>query len=840
MSGHKSKSDCAIVGSRLRKVDGRAKATGQARFTDDLTFPGMLHGKILRSPHPHARIVSVDTTAAEAMEGVWAVVTGREMPVPYGVIPWTPDETPLCVDRVRYIGDGVAAVAAVDEDTALEALNRIEVEYEELPAYLDPQEALAATGDENSPFIHPPRKEGWNGNITKKVHLDFGDVDGLMESSHVVVEGEYFFQGSTHAPMEPHCAIGLWESDGREAGGLSTAGGWTFPEKPGMGGEPGKHEGNAPSVRGKLTVWSSTQVPHYVHRELSRVLGLDPARVRVVQPPVGGAFGGKSEPFDLEFCVAALSMKTGRPVKILYTREELFYSHRGRHPFHMTYRTGASADGRLRSVDARIVLDGGAYASFGLVTTYYSGQLLTAPYHMPAYRFDSVRSYTNKPACGPKRGHGSVQPRFAFEVQLDKVAEALEMDPVELRRVNFMGENTRTVNELRVTSNGFLECLDAVEEASGWRERWRRLPLGRGLGVAGSCYISGTNYPVYPNEMPQSAVQIQIDRSGRVAVFSGASEIGQGVDSMVAYVAAEELGVPLDYVRVYAGDTDFTPVDLGAYSSRVTFMLGNACLDAARSLRRRVQDAVAEFWACRPRHVMLAGGWALYAPDTERKLPIREAFQLAEAAGGTLGATGWYNTPKDIHGEYRGGTIGASPAYSFTAHVAEVDVDVDTGFVTVVKIWIAHDCGRALNPVLVEGQMEGSAYMGAAEALMEEQIFKSDGQGREGLHNAPSLLDYKLPTSLDTPELESLIVESLDPEGPYGAKEAGEGPLHPSIPAIANAIHDAVGIRMDSLPFSPPRVWRAIQEAGGPGALSKPPAPTRPKQEEVAHATTRR
>ncbi|HEV3049423.1 MAG TPA: molybdopterin cofactor-binding domain-containing protein, partial [Longimicrobium sp.] len=489
-----------------------------------------------------------------------------------------------------------------------------------------------------------------------------------------------------------------------------------------------------------------------------------------------------------------------------------FYAHRGRHPFHMQYRVGATADGKLKAVDAKTLLDGGAYSSFGLVTTYYSGQLLAAPYEIPAYRFNSTRVFTNKPACGPKRGHGSVQPRFAFEVTLDKLAERLNLDPIELRRRNFMGSFRRTVNELRVTSNGFMECLDAVERASGWKERRGKLGYGRGLGVAGSCYISGTNYPIYPNRMPQSAVQLQVDRSGRVAVFSGASDIGQGSTSLVAYIVCEELGVPLDYVRVLPSDTDFTPVDLGAYSSRVTFMLGNACVDAARKLKRQVQEAVGEEWEISPNRVLLAGGRAMDGQDTGRSMSIVEAFNLAEAKFGTLGSVGSYNTPRDVHGEYRGGTIGASPAYSFTAHVAEVEVDAETGFVEVKAIWVAHDCGRALNPAIVEGQMEGSAYMGFAEALMEQHIFKDADHGRAGLHNAPSLLDYRIPTSLDTPELRSLIVESIDPEGPYGAKEAGEGPLHPSIPAIANAIYDAVGVRMDSLPFSPPRVWRAIQD----------------------------
>ncbi|MGD2152922.1 MAG: xanthine dehydrogenase family protein molybdopterin-binding subunit [Gemmatimonadales bacterium] len=755
-----------VIGRRLRRADGLAKSSGRAVFTDDITLPGMLHAKILRSPHPHARILGIDVSKALRLDGVHAIVTGSDMPVAYGILPWARDEYALCIDKARYVGDGVAAVAAVDEESANEALDLIEVEYELLPHFLDPEEALAHP---DIP-IHDPKKPDANGNISKHVRLEFGEVDSLLEGSAVVAEAEYYFEGTTHTAIEPHCAIGYFDTSG------------------------------------KLTVWSTTQVPHYLHRELARVLDLDVARVRVIQPPVGGAFGGKSEPFDLEFCVAKLAMITGRPVKILYTREEVFYAHRGRHPMLMRYRTGADENGHIRAVDATTILDGGSYESFGLVTTYYSGQLITAPYAMDAYRFDSTRVYTNKPCCGPKRGHGSVQPRFAIEVQLDRLAESLDIDPIDLRRRNFLGSDTRTVNEFRVRSNGFLECLDAVERASDWGSKYRQLPYGRGVGVAGSCYISGTNYPIYPNEMPQSAVQLQVDRSGRVAVFCGASEIGQGSDSMLAYIVSEELGVPLAYVRILAADTDFTPVDLGAYSSRVTLMCGNACIDAAGKIKRQVKRAVAESWECKPRQVALAAGWAFDVKDTGRKMPISAAFNLAEAKYGALGATGSYNTPKDIHGGYRGGTIGSSPAYSFTAHVVEVEVDSETGFVDVCRIWIAHDCGRALNPVLVEGQMEGSAYMGFAEAVMEQHVFKETG-----LHNAPSLLDYKIPTSLDTPELESLIIESVDPEGPYGAKEAGEGPLHPSIPAIANAIYDAVGVRMDRLPFTPPRVWKALQ-----------------------------
>ncbi|MFQ5691043.1 MAG: xanthine dehydrogenase family protein molybdopterin-binding subunit [Gemmatimonadota bacterium] len=780
-----AEAEFTALGRRSRRVEGLRKSTGREIYTDDIVLPGMLHGKILRSTVPHARIVSIDTSRAEALEGVHAVITGRDMPIPYGIIPWTRDEHALCLDKVRFIGDAVAAVAAVDEETANAALDRIEVEYEALPYYLDPERALGEEAARHP--IHEPRREGRHGNVLKQVALEFGEVDRLMEEAEVTVEGEYFFHGTTHTPIEPHCAIARVDP------------------------------------AGLLEVWSSTQVPHYLQREIARVLELDVARVRVVQPAVGGAFGGKSEPFDLEFCVALLALRTGRPVKILYTREEVFYSHRGRHPMKMWYRVGASKEGELLAVDARTLLDGGAYASFGLVTTYYSGQLLTAPYRIASYRFDSTRVYTNKPPCGPKRGHGSVQPRFAFEVSLDKLAEKLELDPFELRRTNFMGTG-RTVNEFTVKSNGFLECLESVERASDWKAKFRRLGYGRGVGLAGSCYISGTNYPIYPNPMPQAAVQVQIERSGRVSVLHGASEIGQGSDSTMAYIACEELGVPLEYVRVFSADTDLTPVDLGAYSSRETLMVGNACLEACRKLKVRIQQAVAEAWEIPPEaagaRVALARGWAFdreNPDDAGRRLPIAEAFQLAEAKHGLLGAVGSYDTPKDVHGEYRGGTIGASPAYSFTAHVAEVEVDPETGFVDVKTIWVAHDCGRALNPALVEGQMEGSAYMGFAEAIFEQHIFK-EGEHEGGLHDAPSLLDYRIPTSLDCPEFEALIVESLDPEGPYGAKEAGEGPLHPSLPAIANAIYDAVGVRMDALPFTPPRVWRAIREAEAAGA----------------------
>ena len=751
-----------VVGKPLRKVDGMAKATGAAVYADDIVLPGMLHAKTLRSPHPHARIRSIDTARAEALPGVHAVITGRDMPIRYGVIPWTPDENALATDKVRFVGDEVAAVAALDEDTALEALELIEVDYEVLHPYLDPREAL----ERSDPAIHETKR---GDNVSKHVELEFGDVDRALTDAEVVVEGDYFFHGTTHTPIEPHCAVAQYSADGL------------------------------------LTLWSSTQITHYVHRALAQVLELPAQKIRVVQPCLGGAFGGKSDPFSLEFCVALLAMRTGRPVKMLWTREEVFYAHRGRHPMRMRYRTGAMRDGRITGVDAKILIDGGAYSSFGLVTTYYAGQLLTGPYDFPNYRFDSTRVFTNKPPCGPKRGHGSVQPRFAFEVQLDEMAHELGLDPIEIRRVNMQGAYTKTVNGQRITSSGFAECLDVVERESRWKERHGKLPYGHGLGVAGSMYITGTNYPVYPNDMPQAGIQLKVDRSGLVTAFTGGNDIGQGSSSVVAYVVAEELGMDVDHVRVVAADTDLCPVDLGAYSSRVTFMVGNAAIDACRKLRAQIVTAVAAKWGVVPGRVRMAGGQVLDLEDPERAVATADAFRIAEARFGTLGATGSYDTP-ELGGEYRGGTIGASPAYSFTAHVVEVRVDAETGVIRCERVWCAHDCGRALNPMLVAGQIEGSVYMGIAEALLEDHDVN-----RFGLHKGPSLLDYRIPTSLDTPEIEAFIVESVDPEGPYGAKEAGEGPLHSSIPALANAVFDAVGIRLRELPFTPGKVLAALR-----------------------------
>jgi len=762
------------------KIDGVPQVTGTAQYTDDLTLPRMLHGKILRSPHPHATIVSIDTSAAERMPGVLAVMTGRDLPEKFGVLPASQDETALAVDRVRFIGDPVAAVAALDERSAAAALAAIAVHYDILPAALTMKDAARR----DIPKLHDGTR--YEDNTAKHVELAFGDVaEGFAEADHVR-EDEFYFDGNTHAMLEPHSVLASYEPSG------------DAKDRTG----------------GYLTLWSSTQTPHYVHRTLARVLGMPESHVRVIKPFLGGGFGGKSEPFSHELCAAWLAIRTGRPVKITFTREEVFYTHRGRHATRMVLRTGVKKDGTITAVDYRAWLDGGAYGSFGVVTSYYTGQFLTLPYTVPRYRFESTRYYTNKPPCGPKRGHGAPQPRFAFEAQFDLIAADLGIDPAALRLKNLVKPHTTTVNALRVTSCGIRECIDAVVGKSGWNVKRKSLPPGRGIGLAAGAYISGAGKEIHWLGLPHSGAIVKIDRGGGVAVFSGSSDIGQGSKTALAGIAAHVLGIGIGHVKVFEGDTDLTPVDLGSYSSRVTFMAGNAVRMAADEVKKKIVAAVAGKFGVDPSRIVMEGDTVRVSGGAEGGMSFAEAARLAEAACGTLAGTGWY-APPPLGGTYKGAGAGPSPAYSFTAHVVELEVDAETGRVKIHDVWSAHDCGKALNRTLVEGQIEGSVYMGIGEALYEELVYTKAGANTPGglLRNS-SLLGYRLPTTLDIPRIDTTIVESIDPEGPLGAKEAGEGPILPVVPAIANAIYHATGVMMTSTPFTPEKVLAAIERSG--------------------------
>jgi 4-hydroxybenzoyl-CoA reductase alpha subunit len=729
-----------VVGKPLPKVDAAAKVTGRAMYADDMLPPRTLHCKILRSPHPHARILSIDTSAARRIPGVLAVITGADLPIKFGILPVTQDERALEHEKVRYVGDPIAAVAATEEEIAAAACDAIAVEYEVLEPVMSIDAALQTPKDERIQDYGGPN------NVHKLVALEFGDVEGGFARAAHIREDVFFFQGNTHLPMEQHSAVATY-------------------------------------IDGRVTLWSSTQVVHYVHRALSKVLELPMHRIRVIGAAHGGGFGGKTDPFAHEIIVCKLAMLTGRPVKCTLTREEVFYAHRGRHPVLMWVRTGVTRDGHITAMHFRSALDGGAYGSYGVASTFYTGALQTVTYAIPAYRFEGCRVFTNKPPCGPKRGHGTPQPRFAIELHLEKIAHDLGLDPVEVKRRNFVQPNTRTVNWLRVTSCGLEECTDRVIKASRFHERTRR--LGHGMGFAISSYLSGAGTAIYWNDMPHSEVQIKVDRGG-VTAYCGAMDIGQGSDSVLATIVAEELGLQPADIRLVTADTDTTPIDLGSYSSRVTFMAGNAALEAARKMRAMLVEAVE------------ANG------RKYEDVSFEEASILGEARFGTLTSAGSYTPPK-LAGPYKGSGVGPSPAYSYSACVVDLDADARTGLIHVNKIWIAHDVGRAINPLLVEGQVEGSVYMGLGEALMEEQAF------RKGLHKWPSMLEYKSPTFLDMPDVETFIVETIDPEGPYGAKEAGQGPLLPVPPAVCSAVHDALGVWIDEIPVTPEKVVEALR-----------------------------
>ncbi len=777
--GSAKSTEFAVIGRPRRRVDGRAKVTGQTLFADDVVLPRMLHCKMLRSPLPHARIRGIDVARAQAHAGVHLVLTGKDLPIEFGILPVSQDEEALCGAKVRYVGDPVAAVVARDEQIAAEALTLIDVDYEPLRTIATPAEALQ-TGE---PRIHDYGEEG---NIHKRAAFDFGDVDRALADADEVFEDTFFYEGNTHLALEQHAAVGAVDRDG------------------------------------KLTLWSSTQTPHYVHRALAKVLQIPAAHIRVIACPNGGGFGGKSDIFNHEIVVCKAALVLGRPVKICLTREEVFYTHRGRHPVLMRFRTGVKRDGAITGMHLRTLVDGGGYGSYGVASLFYTGALQTVTYHVPAYRFQGCRVFTNKPPCGPKRGHGTPQPRFGQEVQLDRIAEKLSLDPAQLRLRIVEQPNTTTANYLRIGTIGLAECIRQVVAVSEWKTKHRRLPAGRGVGLACGSYLSGAGLPIYWNKMPHSGVQILLDRSGRVTVFCGATEIGQGSDDVLVALVAEVLGVDPHDIRCVTGDTDLTPVDLGSYSSRVTLMMGNAAIEAAERVKALVASAVARRLRLAEPRLVFAGRRVFDVEDRERGMSWCDAVVCAEELHGTLGSTGSYSPPRSL-ARYKGGGVGPSAAYSYTAAVVEVEVDQATGWISVPRVWIAHDIGRAINPLLVRGQVEGSVYMGLGEALMEEQVFRRLPAKLSPalVHKFPSMLEYKSPTTHDMPEVVTLLIEDPDPNGPFGAKEVGQGPLLPIMPAVANAVYDAVGVRIDEVPITPDKVRRALDDLakGGTGRV---------------------
>lgn len=779
-----------ILNSRVPRVDAADKATGKALYTDDLKRPGALTAAILHSPLAHARILNIDTSRALCLPGVEAIVTYREAgTTPYGVSPARYDETIFCFDKVRYVGDEIAAVAAIDLDTALEALDLIKVDFEELPVVLDGRAAI----NDDQPQLH----EMYRNNVCAKVHWHFGDIEEGRKQSDIIRTDHLTSKMQDAAFLEPQSVLAEMDT------------------------------------HGNLTMWSSTQAPHYVQRTLAMALNLPLHKVRVIKPAVGGGFGPKASCSTAELATCLLAMKTGKPVKLTFDREQVFLHSRARHQFFHTMTTGAKKDGTLTFLEHQCILDGGAYASFGIATIYYAGSLLGGPYRLKNMKYDGYRVVTNKPACGAQRGHGAVIARALFEIQLDRVAEELGMDPIELRLKNVMEAGETTCNELFVSSFGMREALEAVRDSAAWKkkrsEAGKTRGKGKGIGAACGFFVSGAGYPIYRSRTYHCTVLIKLDDlGGGVTVSSGAADIGQGSDTMLAMITAEELGLSLDDVKVVSGDSSLS-VDLGAYSSRTTLMTGAACRDAARDVKRQILEALAGCLSIPPELLDIRDGKIIglngeldfsklreeYLQEHKGfidipegpQLTFREASRIAFLERGSIVGIGKYRPPP-LGGSFKGATVGTSPAFGCSAQVAEVSVDLETGEITVDKITGAHDCGFAINRTQVEGQMQGSMMMGMGEALMEQIIY--DKKGR--IVNA-NLAEYKIPTSLDMPHLEAIIVESNEPHGPYGAKEVGEGAIMPVIPSILNAIYDATGVRIEELPVTPERLIAAIAKA---------------------------
>ncbi|NIM50793.1 MAG: molybdopterin-dependent oxidoreductase [Gemmatimonadales bacterium] len=764
----RSAAHLSIVGKRLPKPDAPAKATGRATYTDDIALPNMIYGKLLLSPVPHANIKSIDTSKAEALAGVHVVMTGADVPdLTYGTSPARYDENVLAKDKVRYVGDVVAAVAAVDEETCYKALSLIDVEYEELPAVFDAHSAMK----EGAPRLFDQKYEN---NINTRVDHHFGDVEKGFAEADYVREATFVGNRAYQNPIEPHCAIAEWDT------------------------------------HGKVTLYTSTQVVHYVHHQLSRVLGMPLGNIRVIMHHTGGGFGSKAATNPLEIISILLSKKAGRPVKMRFSRAEMYLYGRGRHKQHIELKIGVKKDGTITAVKHKAVLEGGAYSSFGVVTVYYAGSMIPTLYKIPNYKYDGYRVNTNLPPCGAMRGHGCPHPRFAFESLLSMIAEDIGMDPIDIRLKNAMEPETRTCNDLDIHSCEFKACLEQVREASGWDKKKGKLPPGRGIGIGCGGFVSGAGYPIYRSQFPHSNAMIKIEEDGSKAVlFTGEADIGQGSNTVLAQMAAEAMGITLDRVDVVSADSDTTPLGFGAYSSRVTLMGGNAAKMAGEEVKKQVLHAAAKLLEI-PEEKLDARANQVFAKDQpEKSIPWNEAATAFFAENGPLVGKGHYSPPKGLGGKYKGAAVGTSPAYSFSAAVCEVEVDMETGKVKVLNFWDAHDCGTAINPLAVEGQVQGAVVMGLSETLLENEVFDSSGTiVNADLHN------YLMATSMDSPIIDCSLVDSYEPEGPFGAKEVGEGATLPVLGAIANAVADAVGVRIQDLPITPEKVLNGLKSRG--------------------------
>jgi len=760
----------SVIGQRVPRVDAKEKVTGQAKYAADYSLTDMLWCKLVRSPYPHARIVNIDTSQAKKLPGVKGIITGKDFGGwTWGWMPKTRDEPPLAVDKVCYMAESVAGVAAVDEDTAEEAAELIKVDYEELPGVFDPEEAMK----DGAPQVHDYVKN----NISVQYHWDFGDVDRAFAESYLVREDRFRTARATHGYLEPPAILAYYDPTGY------------------------------------ITVWASKQSPYFHYRHLAACFKVPLSRVRVIQPFIGGGFGGtKNDSLAGDFCAVLLSKITGRPVKYVESMEEELVTSRRRHSFVIYSRMGVSKDGLLKAIQHRVIADGGGYTAIGPLSMYLGGFMTTLPYHLPNFKYDVYRVFTNNPIGAAMRGHGVTHTRFAAEIQMEMLAEELGIDPVEIRMRNAIdqpkpGEIYETINKVTLKTCGLKQAIKEAAQDPLWRDR-DKMPK-KGGNISWGVGLSGTSYSGGARQMGHQACAaiIRLCEDGTVNLITGATDCGQGSDTVLCMIAAEELGIKLEDVAIKRVDSAYTPVDPGSYGSRVTILAGQATQKAARQVKKQLLEVAAQNWQAKAEDVEIRLSEVYLKSDPSKKMPFSKLARIAcySGTGAVIIGTGYSSyglEPLDINnGIGNGGT-----SYSFTAQTARVGVDTETGQITTTDFTIASDCGRLLSPIQAESQIEGAAVQGLGQTLYEDFIMD------RGRTINPTFLGYKMPHALDVPSIKLIDIVTDDPDGPFGAKEASEGSIVSAPPAVVSAIHDATGIWFKELPVTPEKVIKALKE----------------------------
>ena len=754
----------SVIGKRIPRIDGRVKVTGEAKYAADYEMPGMLWCKILRSPYAHAKILNIDTSRAERLPGVKAVCTGKDFGGwRWGWMPRTRDEPPIAVDKVRYLAEAVAAVCAVDEDTAEEATELIKVDYEELPGVFDAEEAMK----EGAPQVHDYVKN----NQSWEFHMDFGDVEKGFREADLVHEDRFETGRVITGYLEPPAAVALWDSSG-------------------------------------ITIWAAKQSPYFVYRHLADCFKVPLSKVRVIQPFVGGGFGGtKNDSQPGDFCAVLFSKMTGRPVKFVYNMKEVLMTCRRRHNLIVYNKMGMKKDGTITAMESRAIADGGAYTAIGPLTMYLTGCMSTLPYKLPNFKHDAYRIFTNNPISAAMRGHGITHTRFAAELQMEMMAEELGIDPIEVRKKNAITAPHETINQIKIHSAGLYEGLEVLEETPNWKNRDKGKKgedyWSRGVGISGTSYLGGARQRGHQS----CAAVVRLCEDGTVDYLTGATDAGQGSDTVLVQIIAEELGLRMEDIDIKRVDTAITPCDAGSYGSRVTVLAGEAAKKAALDVKLQLAKTAAERWEAAPEDILFKEGQVSVKGSPDKAMPFDKLAKIAcySGSGAVIIGKGYSDYGIDVLDFERGaGMPGTS--FSFTSQLTDVDVDMETGFVKCNEMIIAHDCGKPLNPINVEAQNQGAAIQGMGQAMYEQFVMD------HGETMNPNLADYKMPLSMDTPKIDVVDIITEDPTGPYGAKEASEGAIVSAPPSIASAIHDATGIWFKEQPITPEKIIMAVKK----------------------------